>query len=75
MLITPPQVHMHLQVLFKAGVPPIITVGEPGAQGAVVTGIHGCGVSTPDAAAVAEATCGLDGVVHMPKGAMFIMGA
>jgi hypothetical protein len=48
-------------VLFSAGIPPISTVGEPGAQGVVVAGMHGIGVSTPSAAAVAAATVGLAG--------------
>jgi hypothetical protein len=60
--------------LFKTGLLPIITVGDPGTQGAVVTGMQGCGVSTPWAAAVAAATWGLEGVVHMPKGSTLFMG-
>lgn len=75
MLITPAQVHISLEVVFRAGVPPTITVGEPGAHGAVVTGIQGIGVSTPDAADVADATVGLARLVHIPKGAMFTIGA
>ncbi len=57
-----------------------MTVAEPGAQGAVVTGTHGAGVGvyTPRAAEVAAevaaATAGLDWVVHMRKGRMFFMG-
>ena len=47
---------------------PIRTVDEPGAQGAAVAGIQGIGVSTPRAAAVAAATIGLAGDLHMPKG-------
>ena len=72
--MTPPQVHINLQELFSAGLLPIITVGEPGVHGAVVTGIQGWGVSTPNAADVAAATCGLLKVVHMPKGITFFMG-
>jgi hypothetical protein len=74
MLITPPQAHMHLDVLLNAGAPFIITVGEPGAHGPVMTGMQGWGVSTPLAAAVAVATCGLLRVVHMPKGLMLAIG-
>ena len=33
-----------------------MTVGDPGVQGDVVTGIQGCGVNTPKAADVAAAT-------------------
>ena len=66
---------MHLLELLSAGMPLTSTVAQPGAQGAVVTGTHGIGVRTPSAAAVAEATVGLLGVLHMPKGGMFTIGA
>ena len=72
--ITPPQVHMQVQVLFSAGMPPIIVVAAPGVHGDVVTGMHGMGVSTPRAAAVAEATVGLAIDMHMPKGGILVMG-
>jgi hypothetical protein len=52
----------------------IRTVGEPGIHGAVVTGMQGIGVSTPIAAAVAAATVGFEGEVHMAKGMMFMNG-
>lgn len=55
-------------MLLRAGKGPMVTVGEPGIQGAVVTGIQGIGVKTPNAAAVAEATVGFARDVHMPKG-------
>ena len=63
--ITPPQLHISLLVWFSAGLFPIRTVGHPGAQGAVITGIQGIGVSAPMAAAVAAATCGLDMDIHL----------
>lgn len=72
--MTPPQLHMHLHVLFTAGFPPTNTVGEPGAQGAAVTGTHGCGVRTPIATAVAAATCGFAMDVHIPNGIIFTIG-
>ena len=72
--ITPAPLPMHLHVLFTAGFPPTSTVGEPGAQGAAITGMHGIGVSTPRAAAVAAATCGFAREVHIPNGMMFTMG-
>jgi hypothetical protein len=59
---------MHLPALWSAGTPSIRTDDAPGVHGAVVTGMHGCGVSTPKAAAVAAATCGLARLVHNPKG-------
>jgi hypothetical protein len=66
--------HISFEVLLSAGIPPTITVGEPGAQGAGVTGIQGIGVSTPNAAAVAAATAGFVGVVHIPNGITFVIG-
>ena len=74
MVITPPHMHMHVEVLLRAGMLALITVGDPGAQGAVVAGIHGMGVNTPKAAAVAAATVGLAGHMHMAKGMIFNMG-
>jgi len=52
----------------------IITVGEPGAHGATVTGIQGIGVNTPNAAAVALATTGLAIDVHILKGKILTIG-
>jgi hypothetical protein len=37
--------------------------------------MQGIGVNAPMAAAVAAATVGLEGVVHIPKGMMFTIGA
>jgi hypothetical protein len=65
---------MHLELLLRAGILATRTVGEPGAHGAAVTGTQGIGVSTPKAAAVAAATVGLAGELHMPNGVMFIIG-
>jgi len=74
MVITPPQVHMQVQVLLSAGMPPIIQVAEPGVHGVVVTGMQGIGVKTPRAAAVADATAGLAIDMHIPKVGMFVIG-
>jgi len=68
------QLHISLDELFNAGMLPINTVGAPTIQGAVVTGMHGIGVNTPNAAAVAAATIGLDGLLHMPNGGMLTIG-
>ena len=70
----PAHVHMHLDELFKAGILRKVTVGEPGVQG-VVTGTHGVGVSTPLAAAVADAVVGLAKDEHTPNGGMLVIGA
>jgi hypothetical protein len=69
----PPHMHMHWDDAVSAGTPPIVTFAEPGIHGAVIIGMHGCGVSAPMAAAVAAATCGFDGVVHIPNVAMFVI--
>lgn len=65
---------MHLHVLLLLGFPPTNTVGDPGAQGAAVTGTQGIGVKTPSAAAVAAATCGFAMEVHIPKGMILTIG-
>ena len=72
--MTPAQLHINLLEALSAGVLPISTVGEPGTQGATVTGIQGIGVSTPRAAAVAAATIGLASDVHMLKGRTLTIG-
>ena len=38
------------------------------------TGVHGCGVNTPAAAAVADATAGFDSDMHTPDGTRFTKG-
>jgi hypothetical protein len=72
--ITPPHVHMHLLVSFKAGMLPMSTVGEPAAQGVVVTGTQGAGVGTPKAADVAAITAGFKGALHIPNVGMLTTG-
>lgn len=49
---------MVFELWFNAGVFPTRTVGDPGDHGAGITGMHGIGVKTPNAAAVAAATAG-----------------
>src|ERR1700739_3005227 len=72
--MTLPQLHISFELLLRAGMLAMRTVGEPGAQGAAVTGMHGMGVNTPSAAAVAAATSGFAGEEHIPKGRMLVMG-
>ena len=74
MLMTPAQLHMHFETLSSAGILAIITVAAPGTQGAEVAGMHGMGVNTPSAAAVAAATVGFAGEEHMPNGMMLVIG-
>ena len=52
----------------------INTVGAPGAHGAGMTGTHGIGVNTPNAADVADATAGFANDEHIPNGIMFTSG-
>lgn len=73
-LITPAHAHISIDCAVSAGILPTIAVGAPGAQGAMVVGIHGIGVSTPRAAAVAAATVGLAMLLHIPKGGIFTSG-
>ncbi|KVD67915.1 hypothetical protein WI88_33210 [Burkholderia ubonensis] len=74
MEITPPQLQTHFDMLFSAGCPPINTVGAPGTHGAAMTGTQGIGVSTPIAAAVAAATAGFAGELHMANVGIFKSG-
>lgn len=74
MLMTPPQLQISFELLLRVGLLAMSTVGHPGAQGAVVIGMQGMGVSTPSAAAVAAATVGLASDIHIPKGMIFFMG-
>jgi hypothetical protein len=73
MEICPPHMHIHLPLSNKAGWFITITL-LGGAHGAKMAGTQGIGVSTPIAAEVAAATCGLAIDWHMPKGKMFVIG-
>src|SRR5579871_6524261 len=73
-VITPPQMHCSVEILSRVGWLPSSTVGAPATQGAGVFGMHGMGVSTPSAAAVADATVGLAIDMHAPNGMMFTSG-
>ena len=74
MLITPPQLHISFEELLRVGMFPSNTFGFPGAHGAMVMGMHGIGVNTPSAAAVAAATMGLAILMQVPKGRIFMNG-
>lgn len=73
-VIIPPQMQVSRQVLSSVGAFPKMTVGAPGIHGAGVLGTQGIGVSTPKAAAVAEATAGLAIDVQTPNGMIFTSG-
>ena len=66
--MTPAQAHIHFEVEFNAGLPPMVTVGEPGAQGPVILGTHAWG------APWAAITSGLVGAEHIPNGGMLLIG-
>jgi hypothetical protein len=70
----PPHAQLQVEPRVRAGIPPIMVCAAPGVHG-VVTGTHGIGVKTPNAAEVAAATVGLVSVVHIPNGGMFTIGA
>lgn len=74
MEMMPPKLHIHVLVSLRAGLLPINTVKDPGIQGVDVTGVHGIGVRTPLAAAVAAATAGFAGELHEPKFGMLTNG-
>jgi hypothetical protein len=61
-------------LLGSAFLSPPLSPPPPTTQGAGVTGTQGIGVKTPKAAAVAAATVGFDGELHMPKGGIFKIG-
>lgn len=73
-VITPAHMHISIDVLSNVGMSPNITVGAPGTQGETVAGMQGIGVRTPMAAAVAAATIGFAGDMHMPNGMIFTSG-
>ena len=73
-VITPPNTHVNMELLLSVGIFASSTVGAPGTHGAGVEGVQGIGVSTPSAAAVAAATAGLAGEVHIAKGRIFTKG-
>ncbi len=72
--MVPAQMHIRVDESFSEGMFASSTVGAPTIQGAGVLGMHGMGVSTPIADAVAAATCGFDGVVQMPKVGILAIG-
>ena len=74
MLMTPAHMHISVDVLSSVGISASKTVGAPGTHGATVIGMQGIGVNTPIAAAVAAATIGFAGDMHMANGMMLTIG-
>jgi len=65
---------MHILGAVSAGLPPIIVRAATGVHVPAGTGTQGIGVSTPSAAAVADATDGLAKELHIPNGGMLAPG-
>ncbi len=74
MEIEPVQVQLHFESSVRAFCSLMVTTDDPGDHGDVVTGMQGCGVRTPCAAAVAAATWGFAWVLHIPNAAMLTIG-
>jgi hypothetical protein len=73
--ITPAHAHISFESPFNIGMLPNMTVGAPITHVPAGTGMHGIGVGTPSAAAVAAITIGLAMLVHMPNGGTLTIGA
>ena len=73
-VMTPPQEQLHVLGAVSAGRPPIKVRVATGTHGPMGVGTQGIGVSTPRAAAVADATDGFAKELHIPKGGMFVIG-
>ena len=58
---------MHLESDVSAGLPPTVTVADPGVHGAAVDGVHG-------AVPLGFLVAGLVGEEHVPNGRMFVIG-
>jgi hypothetical protein len=73
--MTPPQAHDSFDDTSSAGAPFSRVFVVPGSHGPVGTGMHGMGVNTPSAAAVAAATVGFESEVQAPNGQTVTTGA
>src|SRR5258706_13060717 len=69
--IFPVHWHEHVESSVSAFLSPIVAPDEPGDHADVTSGEQGCGVRTPCADAVADATCGFDCVWHIPNPLIF----
>ena len=70
----PPNEQIRVLVLSNVGKLPRRTVGAPGTHGAIVMGVQGTGVGTPNAAVVAAIKAGFVGLKHIPNGMIFTIG-
>lgn len=69
-----PLEHMQVAPVHRHGVPPISTLGLIGVHVPAITGMQGCGVNTPNAAAVAAATIGLARELHIANDVILTIG-
>ena len=67
--------HISVASWVKTGLPPTKMVGFAACHGPIGTMEQGCGVKTPNAAAVAAATCGFAMEQHIPKGVILLPSA
>ena len=67
--------HISVASWVKIGLPPTKVVGFAACHGPIGTIEQGCGVKTPNAAAVAAATCGFAMEQHIPKGVILLPSA
>jgi hypothetical protein len=65
--MVPPHLHAQVESFVSAAWPAIATHDEPGTHGFETIGSHGCGD-------LADATFGLDRVVHSPNGLTLTVG-
>ena len=73
-LINPPELPISVLSFVIAGKLPKKILSDGFDHGEAITGVHGCGVKTPKAAAVAAETAGLPIELHIPNGAIFVIG-
>jgi hypothetical protein len=66
--------HTNCELLHRHGLPSISSLGLAGTHVPAGTMVHGWGVKTPSAAAVAEATAGFAIDEHIPKLCTFTLG-
>lgn len=75
MEMVPAYAHCNVEPCIRQGVEHTVICGATGVHVPTVTGVQGCGVSTPIAAAVADATAGLAIELHNPIGVILAPAA
>jgi hypothetical protein len=72
--MSPAYEQFNIQLASSIGMPPKKTEADPGLHGPAGAGMHGMGVRTPRAAAVAAATAGFARLIQTPKEGTFSIG-